>query len=70
MDRSRKLRRNLAGIIAPLAVGFLITSRGSYIPGFELASIILFAGVFAYWFIVGDLTSEPETAASPSAQGI
>jgi MFS transporter, ACS family, D-galactonate transporter len=46
---------NLAGIIAPLAVGFLITSRGSYVPGFELASIILFAGVLPYWFVVGDL---------------
>jgi MFS transporter, ACS family, D-galactonate transporter len=46
---------NLAGIVAPLAVGFLITSRGSYVPGFELASIILFAGVLAYWFVVGDL---------------
>jgi len=46
---------NLAGIIAPLAVGFLITSSGSYVPGFELASIVLFAGVFAYWFVVGEL---------------
>jgi len=46
---------NLAGIIAPLAVGFLITSRGSYVPGFELASVVLFAGVFAYWLVVGDL---------------
>jgi MFS family permease len=46
---------NLAGIIAPLAVGFLIASFGSYVPGFEVASIILFAGVLAYWFIVGDL---------------
>lgn len=46
---------NLAGIIAPLAVGFLITSYGSYVPGFQLASIILLAGVLAYWFVVGDL---------------
>lgn len=46
---------NLAGIAAPLAVGFLITSRGSYVPGFQLASIILLAGVLAYWFVVGDL---------------
>jgi MFS transporter, ACS family, D-galactonate transporter len=46
---------NLAGIIAPLAVGFLITSYGSYVSGFQLASIILLAGVLAYWFIVGDL---------------
>ena len=46
---------NLAGIIAPLAVGFLITFYGSYVPGFQLASIILLAGVLAYWFVVGDL---------------
>jgi MFS transporter, ACS family, D-galactonate transporter len=46
---------NLAGIIAPLAVGFLITSYGSYVPGFELASIVLFIGILAYWFVIGDL---------------
>jgi MFS transporter, ACS family, D-galactonate transporter len=46
---------NLAGIVAPLAVGFLITSFRSYLPGFELASVILFAGILAYWFIVGEL---------------
>lgn len=45
---------NLAGIIAPVAVGFLISLR-SYRPGFELASIVLFAGVPAYWLIVGEL---------------
>jgi MFS transporter, ACS family, D-galactonate transporter len=46
---------NLAGIIAPLAVGFLITSYGSYVPGFELASIVLLLGLLAYWLVVGDL---------------
>ena len=46
---------NLAGIVAPLAVGFMISSRGSYVPGFQLASVILLVGLFAYWFIVGDL---------------
>jgi len=49
---------NLAGIIAPLAVGFLIASHGSYVPGFELASIILFAGILSYWFIVGELRTQ------------
>jgi ACS family D-galactonate transporter-like MFS transporter len=48
---------NLAGIIAPLAVGFLITSYGSYIPGFQLAAIVLLGGMLAYWFVVGDLKS-------------
>jgi len=46
---------NLAGIIAPLAVGFLITSFGSYVPGFALAAIVLFAGVLAYWLVMGEL---------------
>jgi nitrate/nitrite transporter NarK len=46
---------NLAGIVAPLAVGFLITSHGSYVLGFLLASIILLAGLAAYWFVIGDL---------------
>lgn len=49
---------NLAGIIAPLAVGFLIKSFGSYVLGFELASIVLLVGLLAYWFIVGNLTPQ------------
>lgn len=52
---------NIAGIIAPLAVGFLISSYGSYVAGFELASIVLFAGVLAYWFVVGDLQRRDST---------
>ncbi len=46
---------NLAGIIAPLAVGVAIKRSGSYAPGFELASIVLLAGLLAYWFVVGEL---------------
>lgn len=46
---------NLAGIVAPLAVGLLIARHGSHVPGFDLASLILFSGVLAYWFVVGDL---------------
>lgn len=47
---------NLAGIVAPLAVGLLIKrSGGSYVPGFELGVVILLAGLLAYWFVVGEL---------------
>jgi MFS transporter, ACS family, D-galactonate transporter len=46
---------NLAGIVAPLAVGFLIASFRSYAPGFELASVILLVGILAYWFVIGEL---------------
>lgn len=51
---------NLAGIIAPLAVGLLIRRSGSYVPGFELGSIILLVGLLAYWFVVGEL--KPRTS--------
>ena len=46
---------NLGGIIASLAVGLLVKRSSSYIPGFELAVIVLLVGLFAYWFVVGEL---------------
>jgi MFS family permease len=48
---------NMGGVLAPLLTGFLISRTGSYAPGFALAAITLLAGVFCYWFIVGDLRS-------------
>jgi ACS family D-galactonate transporter-like MFS transporter len=50
---------NLAGILAPLVTGFLISRTGSYLPGFALAAIILIAGLLSYWLIVGEL--KPDT---------
>jgi ACS family D-galactonate transporter-like MFS transporter len=50
---------NLAGIVAPLVTGFLISRTGSYLPGFALAAIILIAGLLSYWLIVGEL--KPDT---------
>ncbi len=46
---------NVAGFIAPLITGFLISWTGSYFPGFALAAVTLVAGLLAYWFIVGEL---------------
>jgi MFS transporter, ACS family, D-galactonate transporter len=46
---------NLAGIVAPLAVGLLIKRTSSYVPGFELGAIVLLVGLLAYWFVVGEL---------------
>lgn len=53
---------NLSGIVAPLAVGILIKQTGSYVPGFELGSVILLMGFLAYWFVVGDLTAVTASA--------
>ncbi len=46
---------NLAGIIAPLVTGILISRTGSYAPGFATAAIMLIASLAAYWFIVREL---------------
>jgi MFS transporter, ACS family, D-galactonate transporter len=54
---------NLAGIVAPMAMGLLIKRSGSYVPGFAMASIVLLAGLPAYWLLVGELKSP---ALSPS----
>ena len=46
---------NLAGIIAPLATGYIIAKTGAYSSAFALAAIVLVSGLLAYWFIVGKL---------------
>ncbi len=51
---------NIAGIVAPLATGFLIARTGSYFPGFALAAVVLVSGLLSYWFIVGKLTPSSE----------
>jgi MFS transporter, ACS family, D-galactonate transporter len=52
---------NLAGVVAPLATGFLIAHTGSYTPGFTLGALILVAGAFSCWFALGEL--KPPAAA-------
>lgn len=46
---------NIAGILAPLLTGLLISRTGSYFPGFALAAAVLLAGLASYWFVVGEL---------------
>jgi MFS transporter, ACS family, D-galactonate transporter len=46
---------NLAGIVAPLAIGLLIKWTGSYVPGFALGSLVLLVGLFGYGVLVSDL---------------
>jgi len=51
---------NIAGILGPIATGFLIKWTGSYFPGFALAPAVLIAGLLCYWFIVGELKPPSE----------
>ncbi len=43
---------NIAGALAPLLTGLLISRTGSYAPGFGLAVGVLLVGIFCYLFIV------------------
>jgi len=56
---------NLAGVLAPLLTGLLISRTGSYAPGFAVAAVVLFAGIFFYWFIVGKLESNQSPSPQP-----
>src|SRR2546421_474913 len=49
---------NLGGIIAPLAIGLLVKTTGSYVPGFTLGAIVLLLGVLPYWLIIGELKKQ------------
>jgi ACS family D-galactonate transporter-like MFS transporter len=54
---------NLAGVLAPLLTGLLISRTGSYAPGFGLAVVVLLAGIFCYWLIVGNFDiRQPESS--------
>jgi nitrate/nitrite transporter NarK len=56
---------NLAGVLAPVATGLLISRTGSYMPGFTLAALVLVAGLIPYWLVVGQL--KPPAAAAATA---
>jgi hypothetical protein len=40
----------------------LIARTGSYTPPFVLAAALIALGPLAFWFIVGDLDSDPNQA--------
>jgi ACS family D-galactonate transporter-like MFS transporter len=52
---------NIAGVLAPVVTGLLISRTGSYMPGFTLAALVLVAGLVPYWLVVGQLkAARPE----------
>ena len=58
---------NIAGALAPLLTGLLISRTGSYAPGFALAVGVLLAGILCYSFIVKNFdarTTRIDAAAS------
>jgi ACS family D-galactonate transporter-like MFS transporter len=46
---------NLAGIVTPLVVGFVVATTGSFAWALAFIGIVALLGVFSYVFIVGDV---------------
>jgi ACS family D-galactonate transporter-like MFS transporter len=51
----------VAGAVAPLITGLLVARFSSYTPAFTLGALILVAGAFSYWFVLGELKPLPRT---------
>ena len=46
---------NLAGIITPLVIGFIVAATGSFVGALMFIAIVALVGAFSYIFIVGDV---------------
>ncbi len=46
---------NLAGIITPLAVGFIVSATGSFVGALAFIGVIALIGALSYIFVVGDI---------------
>jgi ACS family D-galactonate transporter-like MFS transporter len=46
---------NVAGIVTPLAVGFIVTATGSFAWALGFIAMIAIGGVFSYVFLLGDV---------------
>jgi ACS family D-galactonate transporter-like MFS transporter len=46
---------NLAGIVTPLVIGFIVAATGSFFGALAFIAVIALIGAFSYIFIVGDI---------------
>jgi len=46
---------NLAGIITPIVIGFIVSGTGSFVYALAFVGAVALVGVFAYVFILGDV---------------
>lgn len=49
------LAANLAGIVTPMVIGFIVASSGSFFGALIFVGIVAFIGAIAYIFILGDV---------------
>ena len=46
---------NLAGIITPLVVGFIVAGTGSFVGALVFIGVIALVGALSYMLVVGDI---------------
>jgi MFS transporter, ACS family, D-galactonate transporter len=46
---------NLAGIVTPLVIGFIVAATGSFVGALMFIAIVALVGAFSYIFVVGDI---------------
>jgi ACS family D-galactonate transporter-like MFS transporter len=46
---------NLAGIVTPLVIGFIVAATGSFVGALMFIAVVALVGAFSYIFIVGDI---------------
>jgi ACS family D-galactonate transporter-like MFS transporter len=46
---------NLAGIITPLVIGFIVAATGSFVGALMFIAVVALIGAFSYIFVVGDI---------------
>ncbi|MEO8163869.1 MAG: MFS transporter [Betaproteobacteria bacterium] len=46
---------NLAGIVTPLVIGFIVAATGSFFGALAFISVVALIGAFSYLFVVGDI---------------
>jgi ACS family D-galactonate transporter-like MFS transporter len=46
---------NLAGIVTPLVIGFIVAATGSFVGALVFIAVVALIGAFSYIFVVGDI---------------
>jgi MFS transporter, ACS family, D-galactonate transporter len=46
---------NLAGILTPIVVGYLVKSTGSFFRGLAYIAVLALLGILCYVFVLGDI---------------
>lgn len=46
---------NLAGIITPIVIGYIVASTGSFVGALTFIAVVALIGAFSYIFVVGDI---------------